>query len=186
MDYAHVTAHGRASLAQAGRDPSNPAGYRRAIEAWVPGGSIARSYVDEALETYVVGCEKASAVMLGAAAEALVVDLRDLVVSKLEASGVNVRKGLKAWQAKTMFEALAAELQQHVRRMPPDLADQFEAQASALAGQLRVARNDAGHPKSIAPVTREQVHGNLLLFLGLSKLLSELTTWVEVHFDEDP
>ena len=65
--FFHLTERGRNALANVSRDPSNPAGYLRHLETLkVPMGSIAKSYVIEAVDCYVAGLFKAAAVMIGA------------------------------------------------------------------------------------------------------------------------
>jgi hypothetical protein len=50
----------------------------------LPLNAVAKSYIIEALECYVAGLFKAAAVMVGCAAEALVLEVRDFVVADLE------------------------------------------------------------------------------------------------------
>ena len=42
-----------------------------------------------------------------------------------------------------------------------------------------MVRNDAGHPKSVDPITLEVVHGSLLIFPKLAKLGNNLKEWVK-------
>ncbi len=180
--HAHVTLHGRKVLEHATRDPSNQAGYKRAIDPFVPVGTTARSYVDEALVTFATGCEKATAVMIGAAAEALLLELRDELVVQMKAKGKAVPKALEAWQAKTVHDAVREDLEKHRKSMPRDLSESFDVQLGLGASLLRISRNDAGHPKSIDPVTRDDVHGNLLLFHSYAKWMRELREWAKTSY----
>ncbi len=184
---AHLTEHGRETLAQASRDPANRYGYLAVIDPHVPVGSIERSYVEEALSTYAAGCDKATAVMIGAAAEAMILDLRDELVSKMKALGKTPPKKMEATQIKTAFEAVEAELDQPQHKgtkgtMGRELSERLDAYASALAGHLRMMRNEAGHPKSVDPVTRAAVHASLLVFPELARLLVDLRAWVQTSY----
>jgi hypothetical protein len=52
----------------------------------------------------------------------------------------------------------------------------------AFTQQIRTARNEAGHPTSVDPITPETVHALLLIFPELAKLGSELKSWVSQHY----
>ena len=70
--FCHVTAHGLKMLENLSRDPSNPDGYMAFLLKNTAINPIAQSYIQEALKTYNSACFKASAVMVGAASESLV------------------------------------------------------------------------------------------------------------------
>jgi hypothetical protein len=53
---------------------------------------------------------------------------------------------------------------------------------TAWTGLFRMTRNDAGHPKSIEPVTREAVHGQLLLLHEHARLVFDLGAWIDSTF----
>lgn len=178
---AHLTEHGRKTLAQASRDPANRAGYLAVVNPYVLVGSVERSYVDEALATYAAGCNKATAVLIGAAAEAMIMDLRDELVTKMKALSKSVPKAMVDWRIKTAFEAVEAELRLQAKALGRDLVERLDAFA-AYAGQLRMPRNAAGHPTSVDPVTRETVHASLLIFPELARLVVDLRQWVRTTY----
>lgn len=181
-NWMHVTEHGRKTVAEVSRDPANVAGYLAYVSPYVPAGSVERSYVEEALATYARGCNKATAVMIGAAAEALILDLRDALVARMAALSKPVPKNMTDWRIKTVFDAVEAVLTQHAKAMPRNLAERLDSFASAFVGQLRMSRNDAGHPKSVDPVTREAVHASLLMFPELARLVTDLREWVRTEY----
>jgi len=61
--------------------------------------------------------------------------------------------------------------------MSPALFERFEANWPAITHQIRTARNEAGHPVSVEPVTPEEVHASLLIFPELAALAGQLATW---------
>jgi hypothetical protein len=182
MQWARLTDHGKKTLQQVSRDPANPKGYMALLAPILPAGSIARSYIEEGLHTYNAGCDKATAVMVGAAAEAIGLDLRDTLVGKMKALGKAVPKQLEAWQIKTVLDAIEAELEPQTKKMPQDLRERFSSFWSAFTGQLRISRNEAGHPKSVDPVTRDVVHSSLLIFPELARLARDLDAWVQSSY----
>lgn len=160
------------------RDPANPDGYLAVLESCVAKTSVSWSYVTEALATYNSGCHKASAVMIGAAGESLALELRDELVGRLVALGVKLSRDLTDWRIKRVLDALESELTARVNAMPTGLQERFTSYWSSFTAHLRLARNDAGHPKSIEPVTVDVVHGSLLIFPELAKLIADVREWV--------
>jgi hypothetical protein len=176
--FFHLTDRGRQALENATRDPSNPAGYLRHLTSIARLNDVAMSYLTEALDCYVAGLFKAGAVMVGGAAESVILDLRDTVVEKLTALGKPTPKPMDDWRIKTVSDALRTFLDEHKARFPQELRDPFEAYWSAFALQIRTVRNDAGHPTSVAPVTPETVHASLLIFPELARLANNLSQWI--------
>jgi hypothetical protein len=72
--FFHVTDLGRQALALRSRDPANPDGYLAHLRDRTAIGPVTDSYVTDALNTFNAACFKATAVMVGAAAESLVLD----------------------------------------------------------------------------------------------------------------
>jgi len=85
--FCHITDRGRRALAALSRDPSNPDGYLANLRAIGRLNPVSESYIREALATYAAGCFKATAVMVGAAAESVVLELRDVLVARLDTLG---------------------------------------------------------------------------------------------------
>jgi hypothetical protein len=176
--FFHLTERGRRALANATRDPSNPAGYLRHLTSVATLEPIAMSYLTEGLDCYVDGLFKAAAVMIGCAAESLILSLRDLTVQKLSTAGKVVPAGLNDWKARTVSDSLRDFLATQSKKFGRELREPFEAYWSAFAQQIRAARNDAGHPASVDPITSDTVHASLLVFPELAKIANGLSTWV--------
>jgi hypothetical protein len=187
---AHLTPQGEETLRQASRDPINLPGYLAYLDQETPLDPITRGYVEEALNTYRACCYKATAVLIGAAVEKLVLALRDELVARLDAKGITPPKGLEAWQVKTALEAAAKrilhDLASEVKKTKDDrlrkLLEDAEARLAPIAAEFRRTRNDAGHPASLAPVNPADVHCNLLLFPSTAKVLQGLTKWITEYY----
>ena len=175
----HVTERGRRALSRLSRDPGNPAGYLRHLATVATLNPIAASYVSEALNCFAAGFHKATAVMIGAAAESLILELRDLTEARLKQLTLTVPKQLSAWQVKTVLVALHTLFDSKKARLAQPLRDEFEAYWLAFTQQIRATRNDAGHPISVDPVTEDTVHASLLVFPELARLQTQLSTWVK-------
>jgi hypothetical protein len=180
--FYHITEQGRKALENLSRDPANPDGYLAHLTNSVLPNPIALSYLEEALKTYNSDCFKATAVMVGAAAESIVLELRDALVARMASLGKTPPRNLQGWRVKRVIGSLKRELELHKKDIPSPLYEAFEAYWPAFTQQIRAARNEAGHPTSIDPVTPETVHASLLIFPELAKLGSELKSWVSQHY----
>lgn len=175
--FFHLTDRGRRALQRLSRDPGNPAGYKTHLNASATLNPIATSYLDEALECFSSGLHRAAAVMLGAASESMIFELRDGCVARLKATGQTVSKDLEDWRAKRVIDALRSLLSGRAKSMPQDLQEDFDGYWSAFVQQIRVARNDAGHPKSIARVSEDDVHASFMVFPEVARTVTRLTSW---------
>jgi hypothetical protein len=164
------------------RDPANPDGYTQYLSQECTLNSVAQSYVSEALKAYNSDCFRAAAVMIGAAAESIVLELRDNLVVKMKSLGQNAPTNLVDWRIKQVFDALTGLLDNRKNLMDRRLKESYESFWQAFGGQLRMTRNEAGHPTSVAPVTWETAHAALLVFPELAKLASELNAWVSTSY----
>ena len=176
--FFHFTDRGRRALERLSRDPGNPAGYLRHMAEVAKLNAIANSYLTEGLSCFVAGYFKAAAVMIGASAESLILELRDISVQRLSKLKTPEPKGLSDWRVKTVLDALHGLIESKKGALPKDLREEFEAYWLAFAQQIRSTRNDAGHPSSVDPVTEEGVHASFLVFPELARLTTNLGAWI--------
>ena len=176
--FFHVTPSGRRTLERVARDPGNPVGYRRHLASLADINPVAQAYVDEGIECYSNGLFKAAAVMIGAAAESLVLELAEVIYQTGDNIEKQYPKDLKDWRPKKILDALQSFFSTNKNTMDQELKDEFESYWAAFAQQIRAVRNDAGHPTSVAPVTSDAVHASLLIFPELAKLHRKLLQWV--------
>jgi hypothetical protein len=175
--FCHVTARGKGALTSLSQDPSNPKGYMAYLNSLAPLNPVASSYLSEALDCYVGGHHKASAVMTGAAAESLVLELRDRLSQRLHTLGQTVPPKLGDWRIKTVLDELQHIVEGKKSTLQHGLREEFYAYWSAFTQQIRAARNDAGHPSSVDPVSPEAAHASLLVFPLLARLAYRLNDW---------
>lgn len=125
--FFHLTEQGRKVLMQISRDPGNPEGYLNHLHSVAKLSPIAESYLNEGLDCYVRDLHKAGAVMIGAASEAMALNLRDIVVGSVKTSGESLPRGLEDWQVKKVLTALKSFFDERKKQMDPSLRDEFEA-----------------------------------------------------------
>ena len=174
----HVTKIGRTALQNFSQDPVNQEGYIQHVKSSANLNPIAESYLREAVKTFNMDCSKAAAVMVGGASGSIILELRDALSSKLKSQGSKVPRDLNNWRIKRLLDAIEKELEKRKLNMPRKLKETFDSFWSAFTEQLRMVRNDAGHPKSVDPITTETVHSTLLIFPVLSKLADEIKQWI--------
>lgn len=176
--FCHVTEQGRRTLQHLSRDPANPGGYLAHVSQIGVLNEVAESYLQEALKTYNSDCFKATAVMIGAASEIIILDIRDTLIQRMEHMGQTPPSDLKDWRLKKVLDRLERELNNQSHNMDRDLAEAVQQYWPAFTGQIRRARNEAGHPTNIETVTHETVHASLLIFPELLSLACRLKAWV--------
>jgi hypothetical protein len=176
--FFHVTDRGHKALERVSRDPGNPAGYLRHLHSAASINPVAQSYLSEGLECFATGLYKAAAVMLGGAAESIVLELRDTTLTRTKALGIAPPKGVGDLRLKKILDGLNAFLASKAGGMPHDLREAFEADWPALTHQIRVTRNDAGHPANVDAVLEDGVHASFMLFPELARLATRLSAWV--------
>ena len=177
--FCHLTNKGRETLGNISRDPSNIDGYIAHLNKETTLNDIADSYIKEALHAYNSNCFKATAVMVGCAAESLSLELRDELVAKMTSLGKSIPKKLNDWRIRTVIVAINSELDSVKSSMDVKLRESYIAYWPAFTQQIRAVRNEAGHPISVDPVTNSSVLASLLIFPELAVLSDKLMGWVK-------
>jgi hypothetical protein len=176
--YYHLSEIGKRALTDLSNDPVNREGYLRSLRSSANIGEIAESYLSEALEAFNRGCSKATAVMVGAALETMILETRDKLVDVLASSGESISKDLKDWKLKPVVDQIDKHVMDRKKAMPSKLRFEYETFWASFIGCIRFARNDAGHPQSIGAITQEIAHSSLLIFPKLAKLIRDLDEWI--------
>lgn len=146
----HLSEAGRAAASDEEITPDDPAGYIRRLISDIPDLTpLVKGYAEEALLAYNARLYRASAVMLGVASEAAVLEVALALGDAMPASEakpyletINARK--QNFIAK--FDLLAQKLRSRKGSLPDHLSDGLDLTLNAVTDLLRVSRNDAGHP----------------------------------------
>lgn len=179
--FFHITGRGRNALERLSRDPGNPEGYMAHLKSIASLNMVAESYLIEGVACFVGGLHKAAAVMLGAAAESTILEIRDVLQVRMVAVGAAVPKGLNDWRVKTVSDAIGDVLSARLAQLPHDIRTEYEAFWPAFIQQVRATRNDAGHPSSVDPVSPDGVHAAFLVFPELARTATKLRNWIPKH-----
>lgn len=174
--FFHLTAAGGAALASRARDPINPDGYLNHVDGMADIDDVCRSYLQDALRCYVADVPRAASVMLGAAAERLVLNIRDKVVARIQRADPNaaVPAALTDWRVRTVMAAVERYIDDNDDIMDHQLHESFDAHWASFGQQIRAVRNEAGHPQTIDPITRDTAHAGFLVFPELAAIADRL------------
>jgi hypothetical protein len=176
--FFHITEQGRSALSDFSRDPSNPAGYLANIDKIYKLNPVSKSYLDEALQCFVQNLYKSSAVMIGAAAESELLELRDILKDKLDSLRIKLPGNIDDWRIKTVLGAMGTYFDQEKSKFDRSLKEEYEGYWPAFNQFIRSSRNDAGHPISVDPISYDIAHANLLIFPKQMQIISQLKAWI--------
>ena len=178
----HLTEQGKKVLQNISRDPVNPDGYKAYLLNNFKLNPISLSYLEEALNTFNSGCFKSAAVMLGCASESLILEIRDNLIDKMNSLNKIPNKKLNDWKVKTVIEELKKEFDNSDLRNEKSLFENYQVYWSSFIHQIRISRNDAGHPSTIDLITYDSVYALFLVFPSVVKLTNELNDWIKQNY----
>lgn len=178
----HLTEQGEVALQNFSRDPANPKGYLADLNQKAAPSSVSMSYIQEALVAYNSSCHKATAVMVGVATESLILEIRDTLVQRILSLGRTPNKKLSHWMVKNVLEAIEKEIEPKKGSMLRPLSESYPRFWISFNEQIRIARNDAGHPTSIGLIDQRTAHALLLIFPALAEMAKDLQSWIQTRF----
>jgi hypothetical protein len=176
--FLHVTEVGRRTLEKLSRDPGNPEGYFAHIAHQGKLDPIAAAYLHEAIACYANALPRATAVMVGGAAERLTLEIAEVLKERYLAAGEQAPRGLSDWRIRAVLANIAEVLDSRRQSMPHTLREEYSAYWPAFTQQIRAVRNEAGHPESLEPISMDSVHASLLIFPELARLAGSLRDWI--------
>lgn len=168
-----LTSRGAELSAQPSTSPYNAEGYLAAIRPFVEHNEVAMSFITEAIAVFRAGFGRAAAVLLGISSECLIIEVAHHMESALSGLSDEDRKRLNDKSIKTVADAihtvLGADRSILTRRQRDRLSSIWPYLHS-----IRLSRNAIGHPSEISAVAVEMVHGNLIQFHNVVRLMAEL------------
>lgn len=172
-----LTAAGRAAALDEQANPDNPESYLNRLSEDIPELSdVVRESIEESLGAYNARLYRASAVMLGVASEAAVLEAAASFATRL--SSADSRHflqtiGSRRQNISAKFSIFRTKLNSKKHELPPELAESLDLTVSSVADLLRIYRNDAGHPTS-KRIDRDDAYTHLCLFFRYARKLYAL------------
>jgi hypothetical protein len=162
--------------------PYDSDGYLSRMNRDIPNiDDTALRYLQESLDCLRRECLMASMVMLGGASEKIFILLTESLHGSIQDP---IRKkrfeknAINDWRLKRKFDAFRKEMDivSALPIFPNDLREDLDVKLLGIFSLIRQSRNDVGHPSGKS-VTKEDVNGNLLLFMSYCK-----TAYALMHF----
>lgn len=180
FEYIAISTLGLEVIGDLDRDPANAPGYLRELAAALSPETIAYAYAEESVRALQANCLRASAVLIGAASESLVLEVRDDVVAALTraAKAPTKKDPLLDWRTKPVIGAVEAAVRASKTTMPRALEELIDTRWGNLLHHVRLARNEAGHPASLKALDRDDARANLILFVGIARMTRQLRGWI--------
>jgi hypothetical protein len=169
--FYRLTEYGKMVVNDREYQPYDPDGYLSRLKKEIPAvDEVVLRYLEEGLTCYRQYLLLAAAVMIGCAAEKvmlLLVDAFGRAISDTKAKE-KYEKEIASWLISRKYEALWKRLESLAGQLPSGLGDNLHVILDRVFDLIRTTRNDAGHPTG-KQIEREAVYANLLLFPGYSK-----------------
>lgn len=179
-----LTSHGKKVLEAERFIPHDPTGYldevKRVAKSVV--GQAALTYLEEALRCFTSGCPLASVLLLGIAAEAVLLRLcevaRNALSDSKEQSNFDQLQWVKAKHRWLVDKYDSLPTQDRRAHLPESL----EVTLTSLYELIRRQRNELGHPQEQPPaIDRELAFVYLKLFPSFIKDAEAFATYCENH-----
>jgi hypothetical protein len=134
--------------------------------------SISEMYLFESLKSFKFNCYLGAMVLLGGFSENVFLKFLDECIpcihDQTKQSRINNQKFISG-----KFTEFVNVIKPFKRQLPEDVKHQLELWLNSFFNYVRQSRNKVGHPTG-KEMTREEIHGMLLIFPSYLKNLSEL------------
>jgi hypothetical protein len=182
--YLRLTNYGAEVVREQHWSPVDPDGYLREFaEQSSRSSELCRIYTEEALRCFRGGCYLATAVMLGAASETVMLDLfKTLAEAMKENSQMPEVSSYEIALSKTQsvfkkYKEFKKHFE-HIRAiLPRELNDDLDVQLDGVFTLIRYYRNSSGHPTGTL-VERMAAFTSSVLFVPYCKRIEEVSKWL--------
>jgi hypothetical protein len=178
-----ATEYGRKCFEAGELTAHDPDDYLRRLKAACPSiDDITLLYAGEALDTFRAGNHLASAVMIGVAAENMLLRLVDAVHAALNTPERKQKfeKVTKGKAAKTQHDEVVERLKSPSSLLPEGIESVLTQHIDGIYDLIRRTRNDAGHPTG-KRMERYETQALLLLFPTYCKTVHDLMDWLAMN-----
>jgi len=139
-------------------------------------------YTGGALDAFRVGRHLASTVMIGVAAENMLLRLVGAVYAALNTPQRQSKfeRDTKGKKAKTQHDEVSARLRSPATPLPTEIESVLTQHIDGIYDLIRRTRNEAGHPTG-KRMERYEAHALLLLFPTYCKTVHDLMGWLSAN-----
>lgn len=171
-----VTTYGQTVLEAGEAIPYDPEGYLRRVKQTAPDlSAVAEYYLAESVQCFIRGLYTASAVMLGAASEALFMDLTEAIAQAISDSSKKDKflSAATSVSIRRAYDAVSEFVQGVKSGLPDDLRRDCDVFLTGIFNIIRMYRNEAGHPSG-RRILREEAFANLQVFVAYCRHMHSL------------
>jgi hypothetical protein len=175
-----ITEYGKNFLESEGSAPYDPEGYLSCIAHDSPNvDDVVMLYLTESLQCFIRANYIASVVMVGVAAEKVILNLINAFANSLsdDSKAATFRRKTRNTMIKIQFDELIKQLYPLKNQLPDALSRDLETYLGSIFNLIRSYRNEAGHPSGIV-VSREIAYSNLQIFRYFSKNVHHLIQYL--------
>jgi hypothetical protein len=176
-----VTEYGNKCFEAGELTPHDPDGYLARLKTDCPNlDDITLFYVGEALGTFRVSRFVPTTVMIGVAAESILLRLVDSVAAALDTPQKKQKfeQETKDKVAKRQHTEVVARLKAAMSAMPSDIRNVLAPHVDGIYDFIRRYRNDAGHPSG-TKIERQECQALLLLFPAYCQTADRVIEWLK-------
>lgn len=180
LPHLHITEYGRKCFDAGQLTPHDADGYLERIKKDNPRiDAITLMYLGEALHTFRSGNHLATAVMVGVAAENILLKLVDAVQAALDTTARQTKfeQMTKGKKAKDLHDEVLVRIKSPAKPLPIALSPVVQRHLNGIFDLIRESRNDAGHPTG-RRMERSETQALLLLFPVYCKTAHDLMDWL--------
>jgi hypothetical protein len=178
-----LTEHGQTCFDAGELTAHDPDDYLHRLRVACPTiDEITLLYTGEALDTFRAGNHLASAVMIGVAAEKMLLQLVDSIRTALDTPQRETKfeKDTKGKGAKTQHVEALKILTLPTTRLPAQIGSVLAQHIDGIYDLIRRTRNDAGHPTG-KRMERHETQALVLLFPTYCKTVHDLMEWLRTN-----
>jgi hypothetical protein len=161
--------------------PYDTGKYIERLKAKVPHiGSTALLYLTESLSCFRGASYLGSAIMLGVAAETVLLSLRDAIHAALDTQikKEKLTADTSGRPAKRIYDEVRKRLDPLIRQISGDLGkEDITAELAGIFDLIRKTRNEVGHPTG-RKIEREEAFALLQLFPSYCNISYEVIRWL--------
>jgi hypothetical protein len=179
----HITDYGRKCLRATEIIPEDPDNYLKGISGSTAAvDSTTLLYVGEALSSFRHRNYLSTAVMVGVAAESVLLKMVGAITAALPTAARKEKfsKQTDTIKTKQIHDAVVNCLRSSQTPFPPDLQDVWEGDIDGIFDIIRRTRNDSGHPKG-RRVEQDEARALLVMFTPYSKSAHVLIEWLKIN-----
>lgn len=185
LPFIRLTEYGKQCLEEDRMLPHDPDGYLKEFRAAIPNADpTIEEYLTEALQCFLRGLNRASAVMLGGASERAILLMIDACGASI---GDNKKRGQfeasvnGAFSIFKKYDVFEKQLTAVKPSLPKHLLENLDSLVRGVFDLIRNSRNEAGHPASGVMIDRDLIYSHLRLFIPYCKRVNELTQWFKTN-----